>query len=106
MVKILIHLVKSECRPIFDHLFPGDSIYGSTNFGARLSLQPKHSRASFTCDESSIDFRRKSAGSSHSPAAVSISSVNSPNSLINSVEPHIYAFDECERHPDGTVILR
>lgn len=83
--------------------FSAESLGGCSHYGARLSLQPKHSRASLTSDEASIEFRRKSAGSPNSPAAA----LNSQNLFSSaSAEPYIYAFDECERHADGTVILR
>lgn len=80
----------------------GDGFGGCSNFAARLSLQPKLSRVSIASDELPTEFRRKSAGS---PNATNYQSQNSFN---NNNEPYIYAFgsDECERHPDGTVILR
>lgn len=91
---------------IFDFSILAESLGGCSHFGARLSLQPKHSRASLTSEEASIEFRRKSAGSPNSPAAA----LNSQNLFScgssASAEPYIYAFDECERHADGTVILR
>lgn len=85
---------------LLTYLILGDNYGGCSNFGARLSLQPKHSRASLTSDEAPSEFRRKSAGSPNTSAA------NSQNLFNNNVEPYIYAFDECERHADGTVILR
>lgn len=80
----------------------GDNFSGCSNFNARLSLQPKLSRASLISDEAPTEYRRKSAGSPNASA------INSQGfgSVSNNAEPYIYAFDECERHPDGTVVLR
>lgn len=77
-------------------LLPGEHFSGSS-FGARLSLQPKLSRTSLTSEEAPTEYRRKSAGSPNQP-------IN--NSTATATEPYIYAFDECERHADGTVVLR
>lgn len=59
----------------------------------------KLSRASLISDEAPTEYRRKSAGSPNASA------INSQG-FGNDAEPYIYAFDECERHPDGTVVLR
>lgn len=92
-------------------------------FAARLSLQPK-GRISLASDDSSLEYRRKSAGSpqttsSHPQQATNNNNSNSfgninhqaphqPQNLNASHldEPYIYAFDDCERHADGTVVLR
>lgn len=80
----------------FFFVISGEGYAGCSSF-ARLSLQPKQPRVSLTSDDVPTEFRRKSAGSPN-PA-------HSPN-INNNIEPYIYAFDECERHADGTVILR
>ncbi len=80
---------------IIDSHFPGDG-YSGINFAARLSLQPRPSRSSIASDDNSFEYRRKSSGGSH----YSVSSTN------NNAEPYIYACDDVERHPDGTVVLR
>lgn len=86
-------------------------------FAARLSLQPK-SRMSVANDDSSLEYRRKSAGSPHNVSGSSVStsfcsnnsgSNNNNNNWNNNnhlAEPYIYSFDEVERHADGTVVLR
>lgn len=83
-------------------VFSGDNFSGCSSFNARLSLQPKLSRASLISDEAPTEYRRKSAGS---PNASAINSQGFGSAASNA-EPYIYAFDECERHPDGTVVLR
>lgn len=76
-------------------MLPGEHFSGSS-LGARLSLQPKLSRTSLTSEEAPTEYRRKSAGSPNQPI----------NNSATATEPYIYAFDECERHADGTVVLR
>lgn len=78
-------------------LFLGEGYAGCSSF-ARLSLQPKQPRVSLTSDEAPTEFRRKSAGSPNPSHSLSINNNNN--------EPYIYAFDECERHADGSVVLR
>lgn len=67
-----------------------------------ILFSEKLSRASLVSDEAPTEYRRKSAGSPNASA------INSQGfgSVGNTAEPYIYAFDECERHPDGTVVLR
>lgn len=85
---------------------------------ARLSLQPK-SRISLASDDSTLEYRRKSAGSSQTvgsgaSTALAGCTMNNNNAVYNNqnlnashlAEPYIYAFDEVERHADGTVVLR
>ncbi|GAB0088268.1 hypothetical protein DMENIID0001_026620 [Sergentomyia squamirostris] len=75
--------------------------FPSTGFAARLSLQPRTSpRISLTSDDSSLDYRRRSADSRFPTTSTT------SNSAINNTEPYIYAFDDLERHADGTVVLR
>lgn len=76
---------------------------GCASFNARLSLQPKLSRASLASDDTPTEYRRKSAGS---PNATVYNTGSGFGSVSNNADPYIYAFDECERHPDGTVVLR
>uniref|UniRef100_A0A1B0EX18 Uncharacterized protein n=1 Tax=Phlebotomus papatasi TaxID=29031 RepID=A0A1B0EX18_PHLPP len=77
--------------------------FSNTSFAARLSLQPRTSpRISLTSDDSSLDYRRRSAGSPYTFPTTSTTS----SSAVNSAEPYIYAFDDLERHSDGTVVLR
>lgn len=73
-----------------------------TFFLLLFSFSEKLSRASLISDEAPTEYRRKSAGSPNASA------INSQGfgSVGNTTEPYIYAFDECERHPDGTVVLR
>lgn len=80
----------------------GDNFSGCSNFSARLSLQPKLSRASLISDEAPTEYRRKSAGSPNA----TVYNTQGFSTVTNTAEPYIYAFDECERHPDGTVVLR
>jgi hypothetical protein len=71
-------------------------------------LQQLTPKISLTSDDSPLDYRRKSAGNAttnhQSNFNFSNNSSNSNSSYNN--EPYIYAFDEVERHSDGTVILR
>lgn len=122
----------------FNFLFPCPQTTQNTGEGfpscltARLSLQPK-SRISLASDDSSLEYRRKSAGSpqiagssasaygsSSSPGGNGSHSTTNNTTTINNnnvynnpnlnashlAEPYIYSFDEVERHPDGTVVLR
>lgn len=86
----------------FSLFFSGDNFSGGSGFNARLSLQPKLSRASLISDEAPAEYRRKSAGSPNA----TVYSTPGFGSMNNNADPYIYAFDECERHPDGTVVLR
>ncbi|XP_055322318.1 uncharacterized protein LOC129578170 isoform X3 [Sitodiplosis mosellana] len=90
------------CKVAKKGLLIGDNL-GCSSFSARLSLQPKLSRASLISDDTPTEYRRKSAGS---PNATVYSTAGGFGSVSNNADPYIYAFDECERHPDGTVILR
>lgn len=90
-----------SCLFFFFTVISGDNFSGCSNFSARLSLQPKLSRASLISDEAPTEYRRKSAGS---PNATVYNTQF--GSVSNNADPYIYAFDECERHPDGTVVLR
>lgn len=102
-ILVRIYLIKFQNRAFCLFIFvAGDNFSGCSNFNARLSLQPKLSRASLISDEAPTEYRRKSAGSPNASA------YNTPGfgSISNNAEPYIYAFDECERHPDGTVVLR
>lgn len=54
-------------------------------------------RILLSSDDSPLDYRRKSAGHAATQYAVQNPAHD---------EPYIYAFDEVERHADGTVILR
>lgn len=103
---IIIYVI--SCGSVSLSLFiskTGDNFSGCSSYNARLSLQPKLSRASLISDEAPSEYRRKSAGS---PNASALNSQGSQGfgSAGNNAEPYIYAFDECERHPDGTVVLR
>lgn len=103
LVRNLPSLISREHFYFFCLFFvAGDNFGACSNFNARLSLQPKLSRASLISDEAPTEYRRKSAGSPNATA------YNTPGfgSITNTAEPYIYAFDECERHPDGTVVLR
>ncbi|XP_055383504.1 phosphatidylinositol 3-kinase 2-like [Condylostylus longicornis] len=75
----------------------------SSAYGPRLSLQPKSSRASLVSDDSSLEYRRKSSGSTHSGPP--LLGYNNNNSNYG-IDPYIYSSDEYERHADGTVVLR
>lgn len=101
-VRLFIYLFVGLIRNFFNYIFAGDNFSGCSSFSARLSLQPKLSRASLISDEPPTEYRRKSAGS---PNATVYNSAGF-GSVSNNTEPYIYAFDECERHPDGTVVLR
>ena len=88
-------------------LFLGDGFPASSAFKNRFSFQGKSSRISLTSDDSSLEYRRKSAGSPHNiNVAFANNNNNNYSNANNNDAPYIYAFDEVERHADGTVVLR